>query len=343
MKILATIDLDGTAPERVRAILAALPRLRVRQGDQPLLRVDGRTFPIMLMGGIAPFAHATSPLVREVAGPDRLPLVVAERLLANVRIELEEAGVSYADGTGAVHIEVPGFFLHVEPRLGGRDGVLPPPRGLGAVAVRLIQVLLLEPAREWTVVDLAQAGGTSVGQAHNVLTRLDEEGFIAELRDGRTRRRRITNPTDLLDWLARVPAARKIHRRLTTYLYAPDPDALLTRLSHNAHNATIPWAVTGAAGAHAMGVKAVTALPIVTVRVAAKPGLNEAAKALGLEPVDSGPNVVLLADVGDVGTRGALFNGPVAIAPAVRIWLDMLGEPRGEDAAALFREAVIGY
>jgi hypothetical protein len=31
------------------------------------------------------------------------------------------------------------------------------------------------------------------------------------------------------------------------------------------------------------------------------------------------------------------------MAPPVRIWLAMLGEQRGEDAAALFREAAIGY
>jgi len=71
--------------------------------------------------------------------------------------------------------------------------------------------------------------------------------------------------------------------------------------------------------------------------------LVEAAKLLGAEPVDTGPNLNLIADVGEVGTRKINFNGPVAMAPPVRVWLDMLGEQRGEDAAALFREAAIGY
>jgi hypothetical protein len=92
-----------------------------------------------------------------------------------------------------------------------------------------------------------------------------------------------------------------------------------------------------------MGVSVVTALPVVMVRVPRKPGLVEAAKLLGAEPVDTGPNLNLIADVGEVGTRKINFNGPVATAPPVRIWLDMLGEQRGEDAAALFREAAIGY
>ena len=96
-------------------------------------------------------------------------------------------------------------------------------------------------------------------------------------------------------------------------------------------------------GARVMGVSAVTALPVAMVRILPKPGLLEAAQTLGAEPAESGGNLLLVADVGEVGTRAALLNGPVAIAPEVRIWLDMLGEPRGEDAAALFREAVLGY
>ncbi|MHB1447005.1 MAG: hypothetical protein ACYCZV_15320 [Acidimicrobiales bacterium] len=126
-------------------------------------------------------------------------------------------------------------------------------------------------------------------------------------------------------------------------MYAPDPENLATRLSYNAAASGVTWALTGAAGARVMGVTAVTTLPVAMVRVPAKPGLLEAAQMLGAEPVDSGANLLLIADVGEVGTRGATRNGPVMVAPAVRVYLDMLGEPRGEDAAALFREAVIGY
>jgi hypothetical protein len=156
-------------------------------------------------------------------------------------------------------------------------------------------------------------------------------------------RRKVQNPTELLDWLARVPAARKIHERRAAYLYAPDPDALTTRLSFHGVQSGQRYALTGTAAARVMGVTVVTALPVAMVRVPRKPGLVEAAKLLGAEPVDTGPNLNLIADVGEVGTRKINFNGPVAMAPPVRIWLDMLGEQRGEDAAALFREAAIGY
>ena len=79
------------------------------------------------------------------------------------------------------------------------------------------------------------------------------------------------------------------------------------------------------------------------VRVPTGLVLLQLAGALGLQAVHVGANVQLIADVGEVGLHGSRRNGPVALAPAARIWLDMLSEPRGDDAAALFREAVLGY
>lgn len=343
MKTWATIELDDKVPDRTRAILSALPRVTVRRGKRQLLEANGTTYPLALLQGIAPYAHVTAPLLADITEPGRVPMVVAERLSASVRTALEDAGCSYADGTGALHLEAPGFLLHVESPRTPTAGVITPPRGLGAVAVRVIQTLLTDPEREWAVVDLVEASGASAGEAHKVLKRLETEGLVRTTGTGRARRRQIVQPADLLDWLARVPAARKMHARLNAYLYAPDPESLITRLSYNAHQSGIRWALTGAAGARVLGVSAVTALPVAMVRVPPKPGLLEAAQMLGAEPAESGGNLLLVADVGEIGTRAALRNGPVAIAPEVRIWLDMLSEPRGEDAAALFREAVLGY
>jgi hypothetical protein len=344
VKPLATIELDPGTPDRTRAILAAISRLAVKRGRRLAITAAGTTHPLAIMQGIHPYAHVTAPLLAELTRPGgRVPLVVAERLARHVRDALEEAGCSYADGTGAVHIDLPGFLLHIEGRTRS-EGSLTPPRGLGAVGVRVIQTVLAEPARNWTITDLANVSGSSTGEAHKVLQRLEDEGLVEANGSGRARRRRVLQPADLLDWLARVPVARKIHGRLTTYLYAPEPDALITRLAFNAtRQDQLQWALTGAAAARVMGVTAVTALPSAMVRVPSKPGLKEAAATLGLDPVASGGNVLLVADVGDVGIRGAMRNGPVPVAPPVRIWLDMLGEPRGEDAAALFREAALAF
>jgi hypothetical protein len=86
------------------------------------------------------------------------------------------------------------------------------------------------------VTELAKAAAVSAGQAHNVLSRLQREGLMGSIGMGQGVRRKVQNPTDLLDWLARVPAARKIHERRAAYLYAPDPDALSRRGGETAWN-----------------------------------------------------------------------------------------------------------
>ena len=340
VKELATIELDEAAPERAPSILAALPRIKVRHGKRQAIWVNGTSYPLKVFAGLAPYDHLTSDDLARRLEPDQIPLVVAHRLTLASRQFLEKLPCSYADATGAVHLEGPGFLIHLDPATKPTQGAIPAPRGLGVVAVRAIQVLLSEPERRWSVTDLAETAQVSAGEAHKVLTRLEIENLVIVANN---RRRKITHPTDLLDWLATVPAARKTHGRLGGYLYAPKLDDLLTRLAFNANRSETAWAITGAAAAMVMGAQVVTALPTTLVRVPAKPGLVAAAANLGVDPVDSGANLMLIADVGDLGTRQANHVGPLAVAPPVRIWLDMLSEPRGEDAAALFREAVLGY
>jgi hypothetical protein len=343
VKELVSFDLDVTVPDRIRGILAAVPRLRVRTAAPTQLHAAGGTGPVLILGGRGLSGLALAPGLADLGYGDHLRLVVAERLPSAVRADLEAAGASYVDASGSVHLEAPGLLLHIEPGSVAKTGAVPPPKGLGVVAVRLIQHLLVEPDVEWTVTELAQVGGASLGQAHNVLRRLDREGFITEQRAGKEVRRRVTSRSDLLDWLARIPAARRSAHRLRTYLYAPEAAGLVTRLTYQAHQTDVTWALTGTAAARVYGLTTVTALPVITVRIGPQQGLEDAADRLHLQRVDSGHNVLLLADTGEVGTHGTSRNGPVVLAPTVRIWLDILGEPRGEDAAALFREAVLGY
>lgn len=96
----------------------------------------------------------------------------------------------------------------------------------------------------------------------------DAEGFLQQRRHGRTVLSRMVNPTAALDWLAQVPAAGKLHERLKTYGYALNPDGLLARLAHDAHQSDVGWAVTGAAAVSLWGPQQlVTALPVVMPRL----------------------------------------------------------------------------
>jgi hypothetical protein len=339
----ATIELKRDLPGRTREILAALPGVIVRSGRaSTTLWVDGRSWDLALVrGGPHPYAVATPVL----AAPTReaLVFVVAERLPVRVRKELEEAGFAYADGTGAAHIELPGFYLHIEGRPSRSQTAVRTPAGIGVVAVRTIQSLLAEPAREWSVSDIAKAAACSTGEAHRVLTRLQLEGLVTAHGRARSLRRSVPRPGDLLDWLSTVPSARRIRERMYAFVYESDPAKLATTISARGLRENLDLAFSGASAAHLFGALVTTAVPTTMLRVSPSVDLADACSRLEAEPVDSGPNIVLVRDLGLLGTHRRQFKGPVPLAPPVRVWLDMLDEPRGEDAADLFREAVIGW
>lgn len=341
----AILELERDAPGRTREILGSLPGVTLRPARaRTVLRVDGTSWPMVLLpGGLRPYAKATAPLLASLAGPDRLGLVVGERLPDHVKAELEKAGCAYADATGAVHIAVPGFFLHVAGRPSRRQAAPPAPAGLGVTAVRTIQSMLAEPARQWSVPDLARAAACSTGEAHRVLTRLQSEGLVTATGRARTLRRTVTDPGGLLDWLSTVSSARRVRERQFAFIYSTNSERLAATISAYGVQSGLHYAFTGVAAARIYGATVTTTIPVTMLRVDPAVPLSDAAARLLAEPVDSGHNVVLIRDLGEVGTHGRQFNGPAPLAPAVRVWLDMLDEPRGEDAAALFREAVIGW
>jgi hypothetical protein len=175
------------------------------------------------------------------------------------------------------------------------------------------------------------------------MTRLEREGFLAAHGRARTLRRTIADAGGLLDWLATVPSARRIRERLHAYLYAATPADLITAIALRSSETDLPYAFTGAAAAHLLGVTATTAVSVTAIRVAPDVPLLEACAALNADPADRGANIALISDLGRLGVHARQNCGPSVVALPVRVWLDMLSEPRGEDAAAMFREAVIGW
>lgn len=339
-----TLELDKTVPPVTEAILAEIPGIQVRS-NRPIsrLRLEGTSVPLAVISGRPwPLAQATASLIAHLGGPGKLTLVVADRLPVHVRRELEKAGCAYADGTGAAHFDVPGLLLHVEGRASRRIGGTST-SGLGVVGVRAVQTLLANPSHHWSVPDLSRASASSIGQAHRVFRILEENRLVTVVGNARSLRRRIDKPGDVLDWLSMVPAARRIREVLDVFMYSKDQSALTTHVCKYAFDAQLVYAFTGAAAARIWGAGATTAIPVTMIRIHPKTGLNIAAQKLHAEPVDRGANIRLVRDFGELGIHDRAWNGPAAIAQKVRVWLDMLGEARGEDAAALFRESAIGW
>src|SRR6266436_821077 len=241
-----TVELDRSTPEAAVRVLRRLPsmKVQVRRGE-PRLVVDGRAWPLLVVpGGLPPYGQSGALMLKSLASDGKVGLVVADRLPRRVREELATAGWAYADGTGAIHIDLPGVLLHIEPDRSTAGGGTRRPAGMGVVGIRVAQCLLGDPSQEWSVADLARRAACAVGEAHRVIVRLEGEGFLESSGRGKTLRRHVRDPGALLDWLATVPSARRVRERLDVSLYARDPIALVTKLSARALEADVPYAVT---------------------------------------------------------------------------------------------------
>jgi len=194
-----TVSLGPDVSIRAAAILEAQPRVTARKADTSVLQVGARAYPLTVL------PRSLGSLARLIGGAadrDAVTMVIAERLTAEERQALEDSHLSYADAAGYVRIDAPSLLFHVEPRTARSRERIPAPRGLGVVGVRVAQTLLDRLLEEWTVSTLAVAAEASVGQVHNILRRLEEEGFVDRAGRARSSRRRVANPAG-----ARAPAA----------------------------------------------------------------------------------------------------------------------------------------
>ena len=341
------IEFGQELPQAVARELAGTSGIKVRLGS-----TESRVHTATGQWHLRIFPHRSliedpkdeAQLIHEIVKRENaqdIPLVAAPTIAAALRRALEQRDISYADAHGNLHLVAPGVFIHIElvdrkPRSANTLS------SLGAVGIRAIQVLLREPHREWKVLDLCDVAGISLGQAHKLFALLEREGHLVSRGEGPQRRRIIRQPAGLLDWLAAQPSATRVHHRLLCTMYARSLPDLAVKATERLDAANVVHAWTGAAGA-ALLEAGPTAVPRAMLRVDPDVPLKEAARALEAQPTERGANLVLVEDTGRVGTLDVMPQRTSRVAPAIRVYLDMLGESRGRDAAAHFREVVLGY
>jgi hypothetical protein len=324
-------------PEAVIRILEKAQGVDIRRHrHETLFRVADRQIPTSVL-------MTVPAALKPHRDKNELGLVVARHLTVQGRAQLEEKGWGYVDARGATHIDVDGVYVHTAPRTSEPMQIQQAPPGIGVVGVRVIQHLLVNPKREWFVTELAHEANCAAGQAQNMLRRLENEGLVATVGKLKERRRKVNDPTALLDFLVEVPAARRVRERIRIYVYGRDVEAVVRRIMIAGVGQEPLFAVTGTAAAAILGVPVTTAVNNITVRVNPDRDLIEVANRLQGKEVDAGSNVTLMRDVGQLGIHGMNPDQPLPIAGDIRIYLDMLVERRGEDAAALFREHRIGF
>lgn len=330
-------DIPGITAVRLEA---RLPNGRV---PDAIIEFAGRKEPLIVeVKRHANAATAWQVLEYAKGMPGANLLLIAGDTTEDARDILERHGVGIVDGLGNAHLELPGLLIHVEGegRRRHEAKTQPPTRMTGRAGVAA-QALLLDPDREWRVNDLAEEAKISVGLAHRVLARLENEGLLLAHGTGPRRIRRIVNATALFDLWIEENGDRNV-RRLTGFRLAPDPRQLAPAVGTLLDAANIEYALTGAEAATRVA-PFVTAVPVVELWITDAVPLEDAAAATKAEPVPTGHNVVFQQVVGDAPLAYRRKLDRLWRVNNFRLYFDLRNDPRrGKEQAERLRQEVIG-
>lgn len=226
---------------------AAGPTLSVRAG--------GTDLSVTVEFASAPSSSTVGQLVASEpapARPDRLHVLVSDRLSSAARARLREGGWGWLDRRGHLRLWAPDHGIRIEteiePLRARRAPDYQDPFATG-VGLDVAIALLIEPDRPTSVRALSRSLARSASAVSVSLRRLREASLVTER----------TEPLipELFEELSRYWAPRRI-----PLARAPLPDDVrsLRRMEFNFHDPTLPgWALTDTLAAHHYGAPVVVA------------------------------------------------------------------------------------
>ncbi|GAA2420508.1 hypothetical protein GCM10010191_34680 [Actinomadura vinacea] len=262
---------------------------------------------------------------RLVTRPGRSGVVLARYLSPPVRERLMDAGLSYVDATGNVHVALSRPGLFIADRGADRDPWRGPGRPLGtlqgAPAARVVRALI-DYDVSWPIRSLVDVSGVSTGSVYRVIKFLEGEGLVTRGGSGA-----VTVP----DWAALLRRWSKdygfVRNGHVTRWIAPRG---LPDLVSRAGESSVRYAVTGTLAAAEWAPHAPARSAMIYAADA-----EEAARAWGLRPAETGVNVIVAEPRIDVVFARTIVarTGATTAAPA-QVAVDLMTGPgRGPSEA----------
>lgn len=245
----------------------------------------------------------------------------------------KESGIGYVDLSGNCSIAFHQIFINRE----NSGNKYPFKTGLTSIyspkSERILRVLLVYPYRTWKAIDLAEEAQVSLGMITQVSKKLIEEEWLKKTSRGIT----LTKPEKLLeDWTKNYTVKRNV---LYNYYSLKPIQVIELELAETCEKMNISYAFTGFSAGNRLA-------PLVKgqrVMIYVSRDIDVLANNLGLKPVESGANIILIQPYDD----GVLWNaesvGNLRVAEPIQVYLDLKQYPgRGEEAADfLIREVII--
>jgi hypothetical protein len=284
--------------------------------------------------------NALAHLKWEAAAPCLTATFIANHFTTGALEILQNEGANYLDDTKFVFRHKKPYVVIQQDRPRVAPQTLVRTAGLGGMAGVAVQQMILDERNWWQVTDLAEKAQVAAGTAQTALSRLEHMGLVDVEGSGPRKRRRLRDRTGALDrW---VESARHDRRTLVTaFVNAQGPLDLARHVSHALEEKAVPHAVTGACAALLVAPH-VTDVRRCEVWVDPAVGTAAVLDALGTGPAEKGGNVTILQARNDAPLFLRHEVGGVQIANPLRLYADLLDDPRrGEEQAEFLRETVL--
>ncbi|WP_432263320.1 type IV toxin-antitoxin system AbiEi family antitoxin [Cupriavidus sp. TMH.W2] len=264
---------------------------------------------------------------------DLILLVAAESLSPGAREQLRNRGIGYFERNGNLRLSWRNWLINIErPDLPSKkkEGT-----SLFTDSREMVVHALLVNRNKWmTGSQLAEMSRTSSYTCSVVLQELERREWCESSGAGRTLRRRLTKPKQLLEAWATDWTKRK-EKRTRWYAFTERPNLLLEHLTYQIEKASVSfdWAFTGAVAAN---IYAPLLTSVDTAEIIVPPGHAEGlAREIGLKPAEKGANVTIIErDGASLLFRESFPDYPSYFASPFIFYLDLLdGRGRNKELA----------
>jgi hypothetical protein len=250
---------------------------------------------------------------------------------------LKSNNLGYVDLSGNCYLAFEPVLIEKEGKRNARPSSRPLRSLFAPRATRVVRILLTDPARTWTLEELARVSGVSLGHAHNVVKRLDDLAWVE--RDGR-QRLRLSKPEDLLEAWCESYTYRT--NEISSYFV---PERVTRRFMSDVARAAEThgrrYAFTLNAGLSLVAPH--LRVPAIHCYIEGDPA--PVAAALGLRPASEAEGALHFLTPYDPGVfDGALEKGGLKVVSLPQLYADLVHyERRGQEQAEHLKREAMGY
>jgi hypothetical protein len=203
-------------------------------------------------------------------------------------------------------------------------------------AVRVVRVLLVDPKKEWSILNLSEEAKTGYGHTYRLIKTMLKLGIC---RKTETNKVTVANPSELLSRWAAQYDFNLLNKTEAYYSRERDIDTLLEKLS-SGEAIDSRYAVTLHVGASLIAPYVRPA----SLHIYVKNGEERLVRNLNLQPTELGGNVFLVKPYDEGVFYGKQEIKGIYVVSNVQLYVDLYNYPaRGREAAEHLRKVAIGY